>query len=404
MTTRSYLRTALWTWAILLVVVAMVVQFPRQSGKLYPTFVAAGEHFGAGEPLYDDPPAGRDIYRYSPLAAAIFAPWAGVPAPVGAVLWRWAQAIALLLALRAWSRTAEPAVPWPVLALLCLPLAAGNVFNAQLNPLVLALLLAGLAAFSRERYTLAAIAVVSAALFKVYPLAVGLLLGVVEPRRFAPRLVASVVVVCALPFALQDDRYVAQQFADWMERVGSDDRTEQPMHRGYHDFQKLLRCWGAPVPLPTYRAMEVVAGGLAAALLVWGRRRGWDRRRQVQACAALGLVWCTLFGPATETATYILLAPIAAHAVMAVTGRPLWQRVWAWGGYGLLVSVPVALWFPASVSGPYRALTPQAHGAFLLLIWMVWQLKGGVAPERVPTFISTMRQLSWGLVPSRRPI
>jgi hypothetical protein len=108
-----------------------------------------------------------------------------------------------------------------------------------------------------------------------------------------------------------------------------------------------------------------------------GRRR--SRAERVHACAGLGLVWCTLFGPATESATYMLLAPVTAQAVIAVSGRPLWERVAVRGSYLLMLSVPVALWFPRSVSDPYRALIPQAHGALLLLAWTIWR---GWLPER----------------------
>jgi Glycosyltransferase family 87 len=364
---------ALAAWAVVLLSVAVAVLVPAKPGKLYPTFVAAGEHFRLGQPLYGRVPDGQDQYRYSPFVAAAFAPWAFLPTSVGAILWRWLQAVAFLLALRAWARTCVPAVPWPALSLLCLPLVGGNVFNAQLNPLVLALMLGGVAAFSRDRYNLAALAIAGAGLIKVYPLALGLLLGVVEPRRFAPRLVLAVAIGGLLPFALQSEEYVTQQFGDWVDRVGDDDRTEQPIHKGYHDFQKLLRRWGVPTSLSTYREMQVAAGCLAAGFVLWGRRRGWDRAQQVQACIGLGLVWCTLFGPATESATYMLLAPVAALAVVTVAGRPGWERAWVWGTYLLLVAAQVIVWFPRPVSDPFRALVPQAHAALMLSVWVLRQ-------------------------------
>jgi hypothetical protein len=371
-------RNTLWrvnlvAWGGLLVAAAVFVQVPGKAGKLYPTFVEAGQHFRDGQSLYADPPDDRDIFRYSPLAAAIFAPWASVPTPVGSVLWRWLQAGAFLVALRAWQRAVVPDVPWAALALLSLPFVAGNVFNAQLNPLVLALLLAGTAAFARERYTLAAFTVAGAAAFKVYPLAVGLLLCVVEPSRFAPRLLLAACVGCALPFVLQDPEYVCEQLGEWVWRVGGDDRTEQALHQGYHDFQKLLRIWGVPAELEAYRLMEIGAGCLMAGFIAWGRWVGWDRESLAWACGAFGLTWCTLFGPATETATYMLLAPIIAHAVVSATGQPGFERAWVFGAYGLMLSVPIALWFRQVVSAPVRSVTPQAHAALLLLGWLVWQ-------------------------------
>src|SRR5262245_50464162 len=370
MSSRSPCWLAVTAWAIVLATVAIAV-VAGKSGKLYPTFAAAGEHFRHAEPLYGDVPAGQDIYRYSPLVAAAMAPWTYVPPLIGEVLWRWLQAIAFLFALRAWSRVAVPTISWPVLALLCLPLVAGNVFNGQFNPLVAALLLAGVVALARERYWLASLTIAAAMMIKVYPLSLGLLLCVVEPRRFAPRLVVAIAIGCALPFALQSDDYVARQFTAWKDWVGSDDRTEQPLHKGYHDFQKLLRYWGLPTSLTTYRCLEVAAGCAMAAFVIWGRTNGWGRDQQIQASTGLGLVWCTLFGPATESATYMLLAPIAAQAVVAAAGRPLWERVWARGTYLLLVSVPVIMWFPRAISDPYRTFIPQAHAAVLLLGWHV---------------------------------
>ena len=48
--------------------------------------------------------------------------------------------------------------------------------------------------------------------------------------------------------------------------------------------------------------------------------------------------------------------------------------------------VPVAFWFPRSVSDPYRALIPQAHGALMLLAWIIcncgWLPRAGIRPLR----------------------
>jgi Glycosyltransferase family 87 len=369
--TRS--QHAIAAWVIALVVVAIVVSFPRMSGKLYPTFVAAGEHFQHGEPVYGWFPESQDQYRYSPLVAATFAPWSHVPTPVGAILWRWLQALLLLVALRAWSRVALPRIGWPTVALASLPLVLGNVYNAQLNPLVLTLMLAGLTAFAHGRLNLAAAAIAGAAIFKVYPLALGLLLCTLEPRRFTPRLVVALAIGAGLPFALQSPDYVRQQYVDWFQRMGGEDRTNDSIHDGYHDFQRLLRSWGVPTALSTYRAIEVGVGVAMAGALVLGRRHGLSRHKQVQLCAGFGLVWCTLFGPATESATYMLLAPLAAQAVAMAAGRGSMERLWVFGAYALQLSVPIVQWFPRTVSDPYRSLLPQAHGALLLLVWILWQ-------------------------------
>jgi hypothetical protein len=360
---------------IALVVVALIVTVGGKPGKLYRTFVAAGGNFRHGETIYGKVPDDLDLFRYSPFVAALMTPLGMIPTDLGAVLWRAVQAAILLLALRAWARVAVPVVPWPALAILALPLCIGNMHNGQLNPLVAALMLLSAVAFVRESYWFAAAAIAGAAMFKVYPLSLGLLFCIVEPRRFTIRLSIALAAGCLLPFALQSPEYVLQQFADWLDRVGVDNRTSQPIERGYHDFQRLLLRWGVDIPLESYRGIEVLAGCAAAALVAWGRIDGWDRSRLVHACVSLGFVWCTLFGPATESATYMLLAPVIAFAALAVGNRPLWERCFVHGAYLLLLSAAVIQWFPRPIVDAYRgAIIPQAHGALFLVVWIVWRM------------------------------
>jgi hypothetical protein len=374
--TRRY--SCLFCYALVLIIVAVVVSRPNKGGKLYPTFAQAGEHFWNAEPLYGDVPEHLDQFRYSPLAASLLGPWHWLPTPVGQVLWRWLQAIVYLFALREWARVAVPKVSWTILALAVLPLMAGNIFNAQVNLFVGALLLLGTTCFQRERYNWAAVAIILAAMFKVYPLALGLLFVVLEPRRFGSRFTLALLLALSLPYVVQSPDYVNQQFAAWWERVSVDDRTEQPLQKGYHDFQKVLRRWGLPLTLEEYRLIEVAAGALFAIWLWCCQRSGWARSALIQRAFLLGSIWCTLFGPATESATYMLLAASVAHAVVSVTQTK--QRASAviavWSAYLLMLSVPVALWFPRPVSDPYRALIPQAHAALLLLLWSLSERPG----------------------------
>src|SRR2546425_317403 len=113
---------ALAAWAVVLLAITGAVTLTGKGGRLYPTFVLAGERFRHGASIYTWPAGDEDLYRYSPMVAAAFAPWGHLPTSVGGALWRLLEAAAFLLALRAWSRVAVPAVPWPWLALLSLPL------------------------------------------------------------------------------------------------------------------------------------------------------------------------------------------------------------------------------------------------------------------------------------------
>ena len=79
----------------------------------------------------------------------------------------------------------------------------------------------------------------------------------------------------------------------------------------------------------------------------------------------------TLFGPTTESSTYILIAGLIGHAVMVVVHRPVAERILVWTAYGLMISTVVINWFPQSIANDLRTLMPQPHAAMLLLIWVV---------------------------------
>src|SRR5207237_312863 len=95
-----------------------------------------------------------------------------------------------------------------LLFLLMLPLAVGSLNNGQSNALVLGLLLTTVTGAATERWGLAASCTALATLFKLYPIALGLLMAATFPRRFAGRLVLALLVGLALPFALQQPHYV----------------------------------------------------------------------------------------------------------------------------------------------------------------------------------------------------
>src|SRR5207237_9491226 len=130
-------------------------------------------------------------YRYSPLVAVCFAPFSLLPDATGAVLWRLLNVGVFIVALAWWS---ESVLPGPltrrqrvVLFLLVLPLAVGNLNNGQSNLLVLGLILMAVAALANAggpvtdswRFALAAVCLALASLFKIYPIAIGLLLVVI---------------------------------------------------------------------------------------------------------------------------------------------------------------------------------------------------------------------------------
>jgi hypothetical protein len=369
-------RLAVALWAAACVGVCALFVGGGHGHSVYPIFVGAARHWLAGADLYQ-PCA--EPYRYSPLVALLFVPFSLLPDAAGEVLWRGLNVAVFLGALAWWCRAVLPGAltrrQFAAIFLLVLPLALGNVHNGQSNILVLGLLLAAVAALgtahesgtARRRCALAGACIALACLFKVYPLAVGLLLTAVHPRRFGRWLLPALVVGVLLPFLLQEPSYVLQQYAGWLHHLQSSDRSVMPVELCYRDLQLVFRVCGAPLAGRTYLEIQLLAAGTLAAVCVAGRCLGWPQRRLLPLLTALVCCWMTVFGPATESATYVLLAPTAAWAVLetCLERRPLLLRCLVFAAYGLLISAQLANWLPNGRS--LQALGLQPVAALLLL-------------------------------------
>jgi hypothetical protein len=367
---------AIGLWAAALVGVCVRFAVAPHGHSLYPIFAGAARNWMAGRDLYQ-PCA--EPYRYSPLVAVLFVPLAVLPDPVAEVLWRVLNAGVYLGGLAWWCRAV---LPRPLtrgqvglMFLLVLPLSLGNLHNGQSNTLVLGLILAALAALARpdesgvpgRRPALAGVCTALACLFKVYPVAVGLLLLTVHPRRFGRWLVPALAVGLLLPFVLQQPDYVTRQYAGWLHHMEANDRSVLPVELCYRDLQLLCRVCGAPLGTRAYLEIQLLAAGAMAAVCATARCLAWPQRRLLTLLTALGCCWMTVFGPATESATYVLLAPSAGWAVLEawLERRPLSVRGVLLAGYVLLAAAQAANWLPNGRS--LQALGPQPLAALLLL-------------------------------------
>jgi hypothetical protein len=73
----------------------------------------------------------------------------------------------------------------------------------------------------------------------------------------------------------------------------------------------LLRILHLPITVAGYAGLQAGAA-LAAAIFCWWRSRTWDRSALVWNAFTVGCLWITLFGPSTELATYVFIAPSVA--------------------------------------------------------------------------------------------
>jgi hypothetical protein len=313
-------RLARGLWAVVIVMIAVRVAFSPHRNSVFDVFRAAGSRWLAADELY--PRAGE--FLYSPLAAAFFAPFARLPEALGGILWRLGTALPYFLIADFWLGRNYPESDRArgVGLLLLLALSVGNLNNGQASPLILALLCAALIAAGSERWDLAALCITVAAFFKLYPLAFGLLLAALYPRKLAWRLAVMVGALFFLSLLLQKPGYALAQYRSWFVCLGADHRRLADGVGHWRDVWLLLRLAGIPISVSQYAAVQVASGVALACFCLWAQRvKRWAADRLLLGILALGACWVVLFGPSTELATYVFLAPAFAVAGAGVFGN-----------------------------------------------------------------------------------
>jgi hypothetical protein len=366
------LALSVWIASFLFVSIRAAVNPHRHS--VYPIFASAAWHWLEGASLYQDQ---GEPYRYSPLATVLLVPFGCLPDWLGGLLWRLVNGGVYLSALAWWCRVA---LPHPLtraqlagLFLLIVPASVGSLNNGQSNALVLGLLLAALAGAAQERWNWTSGCLALACLFKVYPLAVGLLLVLLYPRRLATRLALALGAGLIVPFLLQQPGYVWTQYADWLACLRAEDRHSLIKELWYRDIRLLFHTFGLTINPGTYFALQLGGAALIAAFCLAVRRAGREPRRLLLLLCALACSWMTVLGSAAESCTYILLAPVLAWGLLdAWTQRqPFWLQAFLWSSYALFLSAEVAVWSGQGRS--YHALGIHPLAALLFLAHLLIQ-------------------------------
>jgi hypothetical protein len=346
-----WVRAAIVVWAVMTVAVCArsVVQGHRQS--VFPVWQLAGHDWRTGHDIYDHPKGHlvRSGYRYSPLCAALFVPFDLIPTPVGDVACRLLNAAAFLAAVAWWLRRGVPGALTPtqfgLVYLLMAPIALGSLNNGQMNLVMMALLLVCLTAVSAERWNLAAWSAAGAVLLKIYPISLVLLIALIHPRRFLPRFLLAMAVLCLIPFFLQDPNYVLNQYSFWWMRVRHNDayRRFWPLPVLYRDVWLLLTVWKVPVTVPQYTLVQLTGAAGCGLLALVGRWRLGPGKRLLFALLCATSVWMLVLGPSPESCTYAVLAPAMAWWLVRSHQEGLLAAHYPGVfGYGLLLLCTVA--------------------------------------------------------------
>ena len=354
-------RFALLVWVVILAGVFGRVAVARVGAQsVVPIYLAAGERWWTGEPLYAPPP-GMDVYRNPPGFAALFAPLAQLPPRAVALLWRAVGIGLFALGLRRFVAAVNPmslgprrtATVWIVAAALVLP--AFN--NGQVNLFVVAAALLGTAAAVRGHWWRASAWPMLATWLKVYPLALAGLILLLAPGRLAWRMPLTLAAMLALPFACQNPEYVWNQTGEFLKATRSDERGGASLDRTLKGWTYLARVAAGEVISPEVLKLAAAVSGLllAGTVILASRRNGSEPALYGLAlCAAL--LWMVVFGPATETNTYSILAPLGWLAVLP--RQPRANRLLAGAGLALVLAASIGATVPGHPDIALASLQP----------------------------------------------
>jgi hypothetical protein len=117
---------------------------------------------------------------------------------------------------------------------------------------------------------------------------------------------------------------------------------------------------------------------------VVGRLRRWSEKRLLICVLSTGTCWMLLFGPTTEDATYAMIAPALAFAMVQAFQQktPLSMRVLVCASFVLLLLGLVLNAFFGLKKTP-ASMSVQPFGAFLFATYSVlWVFRSSLWEER----------------------
>jgi hypothetical protein len=367
-----WVRTAVLVWVLMTVVLCTRSALMPHKQSVYPIWKTAGHDWLTGHDLYEECGDRHRVgFRYGPLVAGAFTVCDLLPERLGNVLWRLLGLGAFLFAVTWWLRSALPlslgAKQQAVFFLLLAPLALGTLNNGQANLLLVALMLLTVTGAVVGRWSLAAGCIALAVTFKVYPIALALLLAVAYPKRFPVRFLVALAILAALPFLMQHPEYVLRQYRLWWERLRTGDahRRYWPLRDAYRDVWMLIRAWKLPVSLFAYTILQLAGAAVCGLLTLLVCLRRWADKDLCLVALSLATGWMLVLGPSPESCTFVLVGPALIGWIFQthLEHRPFSHYLTV-QGWGLLAGCVIAGTGPIGI-GLYHAAGLQPLGVLL---------------------------------------
>jgi hypothetical protein len=374
-------RVVLAVWVVAALGIAVNAYLNPRGHTLFDIYATGIRCWWAGQDLYPRQPDTGEFFRYSPAFAVLTSPFGLLPPGAGNAAWKVFNAGAFALALYVWCRHALTPAPsanrTASIFFAGFFAVLGNLYNGQANLLMTALVLLGLAAVARQRWWWAAGFIAGATLIKAYPLALALVLAVLYWRTFPVRYLTAVAVGLLVPFAAQHPVYVIGQTGEWFHHItGSFDINRDRLR----SLEKALECAGLGVERHAFRRVAAGAGVAVLAVGVWTARRGGAPTAVLFRVGAWFSAWVLLFTPSCENATFGVLGPFLAWAVVDAFHRP--------GAWASRVWLLACLYLVGLSTTDLGALTKRFFGRFpstttggvLFQLWLIGELFRRHAP------------------------
>ncbi len=355
------LKLALLIWVVYSAIIVGVVAYDPSGRTATKEYQRATANWWSGKTLYRS----RNGYLYLPQFAVFYTPFELLPDRVGEPLWRLTCLTSLALALWLAAKQLAPEkrhAVFLIATILVLPSSFASARNGQVNMPLAALFLLTALALARERWWLAAVLLALTLVLKPISLAPILLCGVLFPRLRLP-LLASLVIVAALPLAHFNPRYAWGEYGAFAHNLG---QAGNPKGQSWCDFAGMFRKFGITLPSSLQLGIRALAGLLTLGVC-WKALQAPDRLRTCFAVLFLSTIYLMLFNPRTETNSYVMLGAFVAiwGAVEGIVCKH----------YGIaLAAVLLAALLGTENYGwpifPYTNLWAKALATSVLAVWL----------------------------------
>jgi hypothetical protein len=306
-------------WSMLLLGLALHGYWFPRAHSLFDIYALASQRWWNAHDLYC---IGRDWYRYSPLFAISFTPLGLLPERVGTALWKLINGSAYAYAVAAWARRGLPVAltegQQGALSLIAIPLAMHSLHNGQANLLMMAAVLMAFVAIAENCWNRSAAFLAVATLIKGYPGVLGLALGCLYPRKFAGRYAVALGLGLIFPFTTQPIHVVQEQYLSWFNHLRE---SEHIMRGRLRSLNYLLEVYHYPISPTAFDMMEILAAASMLGLAYHQARRTPNRKEVLAWTALWFFIWVVLFGPATESCTYVAMGPAVAYLMVELSAR-----------------------------------------------------------------------------------